>query len=248
MNGIEDTFLQKIFERSKAKIEFAALFGSYKNGKNDFCSDVDVFIVCENEGATYWKILNELSNLSSRIPKIHPTVITSDVFWNRLLNLDYLLVSILDDSIFLFGDRNSFIEAKQKISTVHPSIESIRHNQNMAEKVRRYANDCFYRAQNSERHLSAISYKRYTRRDLQLMGMKNYHLALGYFLASNEMRNLDHAVSLKHLINSETGAVMNDIISLEKRISRRNQLTSRSRTHMNDLSLGFDFLNHSTRQ
>ncbi|MEM2915047.1 MAG: nucleotidyltransferase domain-containing protein [Candidatus Bathyarchaeia archaeon] len=220
MKVIKESPLIKTLERSNADVKFAVLFGSCRRGENNAFSDIDVFVVCGGEDDKSL-ISNELAQLSLKVEReIHPTLFTLKEFNNRIRHHDYLLASILEDSTFLLGNMDYFLEGRQLILMGQPDVNSISFNRNMGTKILGYANYCLNEFRSC--------WKRYVRkiepydmnRELLLKGLQNYHLALGYLLASKEMKKLNKAMSLRRLLAPQTNSLLKDLISIEKKVRR----------------------------
>jgi len=61
-------------------------------------------------------------------------------------------------------------------------------------------------------------------REFQVMSIRNAHLALGYLLASQKMRQTGYITTLKDLLLEEA-PLMKSLISVEKRIKRRREIS-----------------------
>lgn len=218
MEVLEESLIRKTLEKFK-ELKFATIFGSHRKRKNDEFSDLDVFIVCKDNKDKNL-INNKLSKLDIRITQeIHTNIFTSDEIERRLRCNDYLLASILEDSIFLFGEKDCFFEAKQRILTSKPNENSMKFNRNMGTKILSYTNELFQRFQNFSESSAYEKRESFLRREFFLMGVKNYHLGLGYLLASIQMKKLNKTISLRHLL-SEDISLLKQLIWIEKRIRR----------------------------
>jgi len=219
MEVLEESLLRKTLEKFK-ELKFATVFGSHIKRKHDEFSDLDIFIVCKDKKDKNL-INNELSKLDIRITQeIHTNIFTSDEIERRLRGNDYLLGSILEDSIFLFGEKDCFFEAKQRILTSKPNENSMKFNRDMGTKILSYTDDLFRRFQNFSESSAYEKRESYLlRREFFLMGIKNYHLGLGYLLASIQMKKLNKTISLRHLL-SEDNSLLKNLIWIEKRIRR----------------------------
>jgi len=92
----------------------------------------------------------------------------------------------------------------------------------MGTKILDYANRYLRRFQN----YSETSIQHRIKKELLISGIKNYHLALGYLLASKEMRKLNRTIPLRHLLTLETSSPLKDLISTEKRVRREKSVNS----------------------
>ncbi len=220
MNSPEGSSLKEALRKNVTKTKFASIFGSFSRGNYDPLSDIDVFIVCEDE-ADKSAISNILMKLGYKVgKKIHINIFTSDDFEERVRNYDYLIASILDDSEFIFGDEDSFFEGKRRIFRGLPNLKSVGFNKRMGLKMVNSANDrlrdlLFNSSFSHNLELGNV-------RDNVLIGcLRDYHLGFGYLAASANMRRLNKAITLGQLLTSDDYFFIKDLILTEKSIIRK---------------------------
>jgi len=214
----EESLLRKILIRNLPRIEFASTFGSWRRGTHDSFSDIDIFIVSEDEPDKP-AIAKSLMRLGLTITRrIDATILTSKDFEERIGNLDYLTATILNDSKFIFGNENFFLQGKRRIFAGIPDTESVGFNRRMGLRMLRFATDRlgnlpFDASRSQDLALSDI--------DLFLRCLRDCHVGLGYLGASAKMRQLNRAITLGQLLASREDSLVRDVILTEKRIKRQ---------------------------
>jgi len=210
--------VNKTLREPRFEIVFASLFGSFRRGDYDGFSDIDIFIVHEDE--------DERSNVSRRLKslegifnrKIHVNLFSLEEFENRLRFHDYLTTSILEDSSFILGRRDLFTEAKRRFLEEHPSEESIRFNREMGFKTLRHL--CF--------RLDDLDLSRprnvWDLHSGMVKNLNDYRLALGYLYASRCMEEFGRCVSSKSLAETSIGLKLKTLADFEKTLKRRSKI------------------------
>lgn len=222
MDPLESSLLRETLKRNRLGVRFASIFGSFRRGDSDQLSDVDVFIVCEDESDRP-VIVNSLTKLSSKIRReIHPITFTLKGFEERIRNHDYLITSILDDSSLIFGDEAAFLNAKRRIFAGPLNTDSGRFNVRMGLRMLNFAND---RLGNLLFNQPFIRNLDNFRNNVALACLRDYHLGLGYLAASEKMKQLNEAISLRQLLASGDHPLIRDLILAEKSMMRSGTIS-----------------------
>jgi len=197
----------------------ASLFGSCKREDYDESSDVDILFICEREKDKRW-ISERVAGIRSLTGyPIHATIFTLNDVKRRIMRHDYLLASILEDSIPILGDLNFFTEARENILYGKPDAKSVRFNRLMGERLLKRAFRRFSRVNRmfnnpytevSRDHLMGI----------MLRGLTDYNIALGYLNSSVEMEKLNRPVTLRYLLNIKSNQNLRRFILMEKNIKK----------------------------
>jgi len=207
-------------KRNSSSMEFASVFGSCRRGDADRLSDIDILLICE-EKADEPAIISSLTKLGPKLGReVHSSIFTLKGFEERIRNHDYLIASILDDSDFVFGDDDAFLDGKKTILTEPVDMESVRFNRRMGlsmlDRVNDRLRDLLFNRPSSRSCEPSITH------DYDLLGcLKDYHLGLGYLAASARMKQLNKAVSLRQLLISDDYSFIRDLILIEKSIIRK---------------------------
>jgi len=213
-----ERLVKKTLRNFDAEILFASLFGSYKRGEHDVHSDIDVFAVYE-DGVGESGISRGLKHLERVLDRpVHVNLFNLKEFERRLRFHDYLTASIIEDSSFILGERDSFSEAKRYILNTPPDEESIRFNMKMGFST-------FRRVYSSFDELNSV--KPYHRRDLLdrvVRGLNDYRLALGYIYAGAQMQDTGKCASYRRLTHTSLGSVLKEIACIEREMKRRSKI------------------------
>jgi len=229
METTEESVLKETLSKNRANIKFASVFGSFRRGHHDPLSDIDVLIVCDDDRLA---TASSLARLDFRIDrKVHVITFTSIDFGERMGNHDYLVASLLDDSEFIFGDEQAFLEGKRTIFTGLPDTESVEFNERMGLMMLKRGND---RVRSLLSNVSFIHNLETgnTTYDALLGCLKDYHLGLGYLAASAKMRQLNKAISLRQLLTSDDYPFVKDLILTEKSIMRKGTVNPQDATNL----------------
>lgn len=221
MKSLEEKLLKETLMRTRSNTRAASLFGSFRRGDYDSLSDVDIFIICEDE-AEKNLIRDMLWKTSIKISReIHPTIFTLDEYGKRLRNYDYLVASILEDSKFLLGDEDAFFKDRKEILTSKPNMGSIRFNRNLGLEILRRTKRYFDNAS-----IWKTSTLNHSETDLRFLlePLRFLHLGIGYLLASEEMKRLNKTITLKHTLRYADSSVLREIITVEKKIKQEDQV------------------------
>jgi len=211
--------IEEALRRNADRINFASIFGSYSRGHHGLLSDTDIFVVCAGENDRM-DISEDLAELGCRIGKsIHLTINSQGDFEQKVESQDYLTASILDDSVFAFGNRDAFFEARERILRRVPSSQSVQFNQKIGLEMLSRANSRLLNLL-STTYASKDSQFPYLRRDAIIHCLRDYHVGVGYLLASAKMRQQSRVITLRHLLASDACSVMKDVIMTEKNLSR----------------------------
>jgi predicted nucleotidyltransferase len=218
--GVVMTYLRKAVEKSDAEVIFAAVFGSYITGFFETSSDIDLLVVCEgNEDNKI--IRRDMKRLGKRIGReIHLNYYTIDDFERRLKYHDYKMGSILQDSMILV-DHENYAKRLNELVRGGGRIDdaSIMFNETMGVKSIYRAIKCLRNFKRyytlSSNNLRARTKSRY----FQILTIRNAHVALGYLLASQEMKQTNRVTTLKGLL-SQGRPLLRTLISIDKRIKK----------------------------
>ena len=213
-----ERILKETLRKAQTEIVFASLFGSYRRGDYDAFSDIDVFVVYDDE--------DEKPIISHRLKcleytlnrKVHMNLFNLREFETRLKFHDYLTASIIEDSSFILGRKDIFDEAKQNLLEERPYEESIRFNRKMGFKTIRHI--CSYLSDlslSSSRHYKSLL-------DRVIKGLNDYRLALGYIYAGTQMRSSDRGISSISLAKTGIGSTLKEIAYIEKVLKRRSKI------------------------
>lgn len=207
--------------KTRGEIIFVSLFGSYRRGDYDAFSDIDVFVVYEDddERPIISHILKCLERTFNR--KIHMNLFNLQEFENRLRFHDYLIASIIEDSSFILGRKDVFAEAKRNILEKRPYEESIRFNRQMGFKTIEHIHSYLDDMGSS----GSCNYKDLL--DRVVKGLNDYRLALGYIYASKLMQSSKRGVSSFCLGKTEIGSTLKEIAHMEKSLKRRAKINYR---------------------
>jgi len=211
-----EAVIKKKLQESSGEIVFASLFGSYRRGDYDVFSDVDVFVVCA-DGDEKPFISRELKSLEHDLNRsVHINLFTRREFEDRLRLHDYLTLSIIEDSSFIFGSKEFFVKAKQNALKGHPDERSIRFNRDRGfETLKRvYSNFSKLDSSGFNPHKDLLNYV--------LKGLNDYRLGLGYLYTSVQMHSSGRSISPACLEQTGFGSSLKDIAYLEKIIKRRS--------------------------
>jgi predicted nucleotidyltransferase len=213
---LENSLIKETLQKYKSEVKLAVIFGSCSRDEHDVFSDLDILVVCNGEHEKHM-IGRELRQLSFSLDKvIHPTLFTIDEFEYRLKHHDYLLVSLLDDSKFLYGDQHYYLDKTQIVMMDKIDDESLKFNKKMGIKTLDYAN-CCYRLSLCTSDWNSLK----EGKNPLIKGIQNSHIALGYLLVSEEMKRSRIPMSLRSLMDLESGSQLKNLISKEKRIKRK---------------------------
>jgi len=103
-------------------IKTAWFFGSMVNGKRNKDSDIDLAIVLED-----YKYRDSIER-ELYYPNLDITFMDLNEFNEKVERNDYLLASVIQDSVFFIGDKDLFEKKKRRIFSKKPDEKSIRYN------------------------------------------------------------------------------------------------------------------------
>ena len=205
-----EMLIKKKILSSGAKVALASLFGSFRRGDFDEFSDIDVLIVYEErEDAS--RISQRLKYLEEKLFRpIHINLFSIKEFEERMNLHDYLLASVIEDSSFILGRKDLFLDAKQKILESNLNEESILFNRKMGVSILNNVYSSFDEISRYDRNTYFNVMK----------GLNDYRLALGYIYASMQMQRLGKSISKRRLMRTEFGLPLREIARLERNIKR----------------------------
>jgi len=216
MQRLIERVMKEKLRKDSGEIIFASLFGSYRRGDYDAFSDIDLFVVYEDEEAITPNSIKCLERMLNR--KIHLTLFDFREFEKRVRFNDYLIASIIEDSSFILGRRDIFSEAKRNVLEKLPNEESIRFNRQIGFKMIEHVYS----------YLDALSPRRpRDHEDLLnrvVKGLNDYRLALGYIYASRLMQRSRRSVSYAYLAETSIGSTLKEIIRMEKVLKRKSKI------------------------
>jgi len=218
MQSLMDILIKKTLQKSGAGIVFASLFGSYRRGDYDAFSDIDIFIVHEEEDEKS-QISNRLKRLERTLNRgIHVNLLSFKEFENRLRLRDYLLASIIEDSSFVLGKKDVFSKAKLDIREVRPDEESIRFNRQMGFKTLEHVYSFIdgLNSVNPSHHRDMVDYA--------VKSLNDYRLALGYLYASAQMQIFGRNVVSARLMQNNVSSILKRIACIEKTVKRGSKI------------------------
>lgn len=218
MQSLIKRLVKENLRKVQGEIVFASLFGSYRRGDCDAFSDIDIFVVYEDddEKPVVSDSLKGLERTFNR--KIHINLFNLREFERRLRFHDYLTASIIEDSSFIMGRKDIFAEAKRRILEKRPYEESIRFNRQMGFKTIEHI--CSYL---DDLSLSAsCDYEDLLSRVVK--SLNDYRLALGYLYASRLMQSCKGGISSMRLAKTEIGSTLKEIAWMEKILKRRAKI------------------------
>lgn len=204
-------------------VRFAAIFGSYLNGSSDYFRDIDLLVVCEEDNGRK-AIRSDMLELSYRMGRvIHLNDYNIDEFERCLRYRDYKLASILDDALFLVGD----IDYTKRLNCLERVDDrSIAYNETMGAKILNRALENLKNFQHSvalSPHPPEFSWRD---RYFQNLCIRDSHLALGYLLASQRMKQTGAMTMLRELL-SEGMPLMRTLILVDKWTKRMGKVSLR---------------------
>lgn len=212
----DEQLLKEVLRRKSSRIRFASIFGSYGREEAGRFSDVDIFVVCEEE-ADKAAISNDLLRLGSKIKRdIDVNIFASRAFEHRIRNHDYLTASVLDDCRFILGDEDTFLQQKKRILRGTPNIESVEYNRKMGLRLLNHTAEALKRSFPNPSF--AICEATNVRSSILLKCLRDYHLGLGYLFASAKMNQLSKAMTLGQLLASDDAFFLRNLILKEKEV------------------------------
>ena len=219
MGAYEEDLVKRTLERFRNRISFASMFGSYVRGEHDDYSDLDVFVVCRDREDE--PFVNEaLTSLSRRIGRrIHVNIYAQNLLEERVRHHDYLIASILEDSIPIIGEIN-LEEARSRILNGVPNSESINFNIAMGRRILARTES---RLRGLKKHLEAYQPITITRdhiKENMLRFLEDYQVALGYLTASLEMNRLCGVITFRRLLSLDSGFPLRRILMAERSLRR----------------------------
>lgn len=215
---VREQLLRDVLRRKGSSVKFASVFGSYGREEAGRLSDVDVLVVCEEE-ADKTAIYNDLAGLSSKIKRdIDVNIFTSKSFESRIMNHDYLIASILNESRFIFGDEDAFLRQKRRILTGTPNIESVEFNRRTGLELLGRTSDALKRFLSNPS--SNIFEHGKIRNNALLNCLRDHHLGLGYLFASAKMNQTKKVMTLRQLLTLDDAFILRDLIFKEKEAIR----------------------------
>jgi len=216
VRGIEEALVKRTLERFGDRVAFASMFGSYVRGEDDAHSDLDVLVVCRDWEAG--SLLNAaLTRLGRRIGRrIHVNIYLQNSLEERLRRHDYLIASMLEDSVPILGWRN-LEEARSRILNGLPDGESISFNRTMGWRI-------LTRTKNQlKRYIEAYQPLTAAKEPLKgnlLRTLEDYQVGLGYLTASLEMERLGRVVTFRRLLSLDSGLPLKNLLNVERSLRR----------------------------
>jgi len=192
-----------------ANVAFASLFGSFRRGDYDEFSDIDLLVVYEDEKDAD-RVSKRLKYLEKELHRpVHINLFSLKEFKKRINLNDYLLASIIEDSSFILGRKDLFLDAKRKISEPNLNEESIIFNRKMGVNILNNVHsffDEFFNHEDAYFHL--------------IKGLNDFRLALGYIYTSVQMQRLGKIFSNRRMMQTEFGLHLKEIAQIERSIKR----------------------------
>jgi len=218
MRSLIERIVKEELRKTREEIIFASLFGSYRRGDCDAFSDIDLFVVYEDEDIKP-VISNSLKCLEHTFnKKIHMNLFDLREFKSRLRFHDYLTASIIGDSSFILGRKDIFVEAKRNILEKRPDEESIRFNRQMGFKTIKHV----YAYLDDLSPSRSCNYKDLLNHVVK--GLNDYRLALGYLYASRLMQSSKRGISFACLAETSIGSILKEIAHMEKVLKRMSKI------------------------
>jgi len=192
---VEDLIL-----RFKSGVNFATLFGSSARGENDEASDIDILVVSKKELVP--SITYAVKSLNRRAEReIHLNIFSDKEFMRRLKMGDYLIASILEDSIPLVGE-DHFNKAKEFVFNFRPNESSIEFNKRVGTKLLERAYNEIEMLRRQGNICVTMTYGEHTVWRL-LKAIEDLNVALGYLYASDEMVRTRRFMTFKNLLKGQ---------------------------------------------
>jgi len=206
--------LRKALSETGGGTVFASLFGSYRRGDYDAHSDIDILIVHE-DGDEKGRIARELRRLESMLGRpVHLNLFSFKEFQRRVRLGDYLIRSILEDSSFLVGRRDVFLEARRALLGGRLDDDAARFN---AEAGLRLLNDAYLYFNEAG---SSLRSHRGNMLDYTIRGLNSYRLALGYLCSSWMISSKQRSASHDHLMRTPLARSLGELALIEAKMKR----------------------------
>ncbi len=217
-------YIQRIIEsleKFEDNIYLASLFGSYAKGCENAYSDIDLLIVCDETVTP--RIYQRLRKLDSQLERnIHINIYSKDIFNKRIKRRDYLITSLLQDSIPILGDER-FEELKNDILKIKPDFYSLEFNRNMGMKLFTKSSRTLFSLTSQKMFKSYCVYNELFKKKLS-RSLEDLHVALGYLYASEKMKRSGKIVTFNNLLRS--GPTMFKEVFHRRNFLKRAQLSS----------------------
>lgn len=215
--------IQKIIEllgKFEDNIYLASLFGSCAKDCENAHSDIDLLIVCDKTVTP--QIYQHLRKLDLKLKRnIHINIYAKDIFNKRIKRRDYLITSLLQDSIPILGDER-FEELKNDILKIKLDHYSLKFNRNIGIKLFTRASRTLFSLTREKTFTSHCVYNELFKKKL-LRSLEDLHVALGYLYASEKMKQSGKIVTFNNLLRSES--TMFKEVLYKRNFLKRTQLS-----------------------